>query len=83
VFKAHRLLYHSTLGVRVIIKNKKRYQPHLDGRVEQGECEELPVRAEADGEDIILHGDSLGHAQRELCRAALALLRPVLPKLHL
>ena len=31
VFKAHRLLYHSTLGLRVIKKKKKRFMVGVSG----------------------------------------------------
>ena len=31
VFKAHRLVYHSTLGLRVIIKKKKKERRHRAG----------------------------------------------------
>jgi len=46
VFKAHRLLYHSTLGLRVIKKKKKRGESDLELRVRRDfEAEEpLAVR---------------------------------------
>jgi len=44
VFKAHRLLYHSTLGLRAIKKKKKRKRRHLRSLLQIASAEARDVR---------------------------------------